>query len=915
MSTDCDCCTGIGADTPQQVENRAGLSRIAYRTGTYGEFLSSMLAAIGTTTAHGLRTRSPDDFSIAFLDSCAVVADVLTFYDERIANENYLRTATELLSIGELARLIGYSLRPGCAASANLAFRLNDPPANADPTSPGAASTALTLLSSALDGTIPAGTRVQSVPGPGQMPQMFETAADLDARWIDNALKPRRTCPYPSGYVVTGWIYLPGRGAGRSVGDKILLVDDTGAIRLRTITSIDVDPVTAIATAALDGGVISSKSNPLIAAIVPAPAGDFSDALVAQIVDGQIWDRDDLATLLTRRKWSMDAFEAAVNAARQTVPAGPRLSAFAVRPAALFGHNAPLWNSLPPTMRYAFTDTVTYTDASGKAVRPPTPYAESWDGHDGHATLGTYSLSSYSRNGSIDLDNVYPSVAPGVLLVFVDNDGATVITATVSSASAVSRSLYAINGRVTNVMLANVRGGSLGDLNPRTASVFIQDAAIALAPIALTGDVGGTSVLLDRCALRVTAGGHVAVCGERIDQEGHASVEVAKVAQATLEDGFTRLHFAEALAGTYKIGTVFFNANVVAATNGETVTEVLGSGDASVAFQSFTLKQMPLTWVPAPIPGGVEAAITVRVNGVAWKRVPYLYGSAPTDRVYALHRDKSGATVVQFGDGASFGARLPTGLENVTAIYRRGIGAAGLVGPDQLTMLVTRPPGVRDVSNPVAANGAEDPETVEQSRANAPIAVRTLERIVTLDDYADFVRASAGIAKARVDTGWRGAQRVIILTVAGPAGAPVVDGSDQANALLKAVNAAAEAPYPVLIKSFRPRSFSAAAALVTDPAYVLENVQAAVRAALWNAFSFDARAFGQPVFHSEVIAVIQSVPGVIAGTLTSFCYTETTPPTLEDRLDAQPAALSGSDAVGAELIAIDPVPAILTVLT
>ena len=59
--------------------------------------------------------RDDDDFSIALLDAWATVADVLTFYQERIANEAYLRTATERLSVLELARLIGYQLRPGVA--------------------------------------------------------------------------------------------------------------------------------------------------------------------------------------------------------------------------------------------------------------------------------------------------------------------------------------------------------------------------------------------------------------------------------------------------------------------------------------------------------------------------------------------------------------------------------------------------------------------------------------------------------------------------------------------------------------------------------------------------------------------------------------------------------------------------------
>jgi hypothetical protein len=906
MSTDCDCCAGIGIETPQDVDSRAGLPAIAYRTGDYGEFLSSMLERIGTTTAQGLRTRSPDDFSIAFLDSCAVVADVLTFYDERIANENYLRTATELLSIGELARLIGYALRPGCSASAFLAFRLNDPPANADPAAPGAASAALAKLSSALGATIPAGTKVQSMPGPGQLPQTFETTADLDARWINNALKPLRTRPYPTGQAGIDKIYLPNRGSGLSIGDRVMLIDNTGMLsaRVKTAKSIDIDRATAVATVTLDGGSAAVASAMPVQATLPAPSGDFSDTLVGQIVDGKIWDRADLATLIARRSWSVDAFEATVNAKRQASGPGANLSAYAVRTAALFGHNAPLWDSLPPTLRYDYTATEISSSPSVMA-----PYKVSWDDSKTD-TLSTYPLSTYQKDGTIDLDNVCPSIVPGTVLIFVD--GKIVVTASVKSVRTVSRSLYAMGGRVTNVLLTAALSS---DLHPRTTAVYIQDAPIALAPMQTAPNINGTSVLLDRCALRVAAGSNVAVSGERSDHAGRSSVEIMEVAKATLEDGYTRLTFAQALGGTYQFDTVSFNANVAPASNGETVNEVLGSGDASIPFQRFTLKQLPLTWISAPVPSGVDAAITVRVDGVAWKRVPYLYGSAPTDRVYALTRDKSGATVVQFGDGATFGVRLPTGTENVTAVYRRGIGSAALVAPEQLSMLVTRPPGVRDVTNPLAANGAADPETVEQSRANAPMAVRTLDRIVSLDDYADFARVSAGIAKARVDCAWRGSQRVIILTVAGPAGAPVVDGSKQATALLSEIVAVAQADYPIALKSYRPRSFVVSAALVSDPDYVVDAVYAAVRDALWTTFSFDAREFGQPVFQSEVVSVIQNVKGVVAATLTSFCFSDAAPPTLEERLDAQPAALSGSDAAGAELLTIDPIPAVLTVLT
>src|SRR6516162_870480 len=132
---------GCGASTPPLVTpfNRPGLSTLSYRIGTYDAFLRDMLAqlhacAIADGPNQGLRplasltSRAADDPAIALLDAFAVMADVLAFYQERIANEGYLRTATERLSVLQLARMIGYELSPGVAASAFLAFTVDDSP-------------------------------------------------------------------------------------------------------------------------------------------------------------------------------------------------------------------------------------------------------------------------------------------------------------------------------------------------------------------------------------------------------------------------------------------------------------------------------------------------------------------------------------------------------------------------------------------------------------------------------------------------------------------------------------------------------------------------------------------------------------------------------------------------------------------
>src|SRR5260370_33886264 len=138
MKPSCGCCKGIEPFTPVTERNRPGLDALVYRVGTYATFFETMKAALSggdLSALAALRTRDTDDPAIAFLDAWSLVADVLSFYQERIANEGYLRTATERRSILELARLVGYTLRPGVAATAYLAYTLD--PNNEVTISPG----------------------------------------------------------------------------------------------------------------------------------------------------------------------------------------------------------------------------------------------------------------------------------------------------------------------------------------------------------------------------------------------------------------------------------------------------------------------------------------------------------------------------------------------------------------------------------------------------------------------------------------------------------------------------------------------------------------------------------------------------------------------------------------------------------
>ncbi len=124
-------------NSPKPIYNRPGLPAIVYRVGDYNSFRQRLLSQLSSKIVlddtslprrflENLTTRSNEDPAIALLDAWAVVADVLTFYQERIANEGYLRTATERFSVLQLARTIGYELSPGVAASTYLAFTVDD---------------------------------------------------------------------------------------------------------------------------------------------------------------------------------------------------------------------------------------------------------------------------------------------------------------------------------------------------------------------------------------------------------------------------------------------------------------------------------------------------------------------------------------------------------------------------------------------------------------------------------------------------------------------------------------------------------------------------------------------------------------------------------------------------------------------
>lgn len=239
----CGCCSGVTNRTPLPVHNRPGLSSVAYRVGTHPEFVASMIAALtatGRPRLAALTTRETDDFTIALLDAWAVVGDVLTFHNERLVQESWLRTAVDRRSLQELGRLVGHRMAPGVAAQTHVALAVEPPPTvpEAAGRDPGVAPPVTPEVIE-----VAAGLRVQSIPGPGEEPQTFETVEPVVARPAHNAMPAARTIMATPG-AGDEHVWLAGTATNLGRGDLLLFVGgsvDDEHWDLKVLDRVEVD--------------------------------------------------------------------------------------------------------------------------------------------------------------------------------------------------------------------------------------------------------------------------------------------------------------------------------------------------------------------------------------------------------------------------------------------------------------------------------------------------------------------------------------------------------------------------------------------------------------------------------------------------------------------------------------------------
>ncbi len=881
--------------TPLPVSNPPGQPALRRRVATQATAKATMLRALSATHADALAdftARTDDDFAVALVDAAAVVADIVTFYTDAFCNEHYLRTATERRSVTELARLLGYQVQPGLAPTANLAFML-------DPTQGSPAET-----------VIAAGTSVQSSPDPGQLPVVYETLDDLVARPAWNAMAPRRFVPHPdrpgTSLSFAGTVNV-------GAGDGVLLRsgDATAPIQFGIVTAVvGVDSIPPLpgragapARTSVTVAIVANRIVDPPADLLPAAATGGRVPSSVSWIAGRKVTAADLDAALAARSTSLSEIGGAFAAA----PATPATALLFRQQRAIFGSQGPLAGSVAANaaleVKHLEVVPVAVLTWASKLRLP-------WE----DATLATYPAGV---TGDIFLDGAGPAVPIHSMIVV--RDGSSWAAYAVADSESASVAASGISGRATRVHVATAAG--LGSFNVRRTTVFAAPISVALADVPAPETLALGHIELDGLQLGLRAGRPVIVTGASVDDAGHPSGWVTALGEVVHDFGTARsttLTLTDPLPAAFARSTTTVNLNVVDASQGETRREILGSGDGRRAFQSFTLRQPPLTYLSAGTANGRRSTLTVWVDEVQWTPVDSFASCGPSDRVYVV-RDVEGSSVVQFGDGVT-GARLPTGAATVRAVYRTGGGIAGRVRAGQLSLPTSRSGGVTAVTNPAASIGGIDPETIDSARASAPLRVTTLDRIVSLADYALYARAFPGVAKAQAVWARAAGHRGVLVTAAGAGGDVLAATVGIGASLVGAIGQVADPLVPFSVVAHAPRSFRLAVNVRTDPARVRGDVLATADEQLRSSFSFDARDLGQAVAASEVLALLQGVTGVVAATITSMWIADGDastgapggPPSdllvANAPLPGIDIGVAGSPVTGAELLVLDRAP-------
>lgn len=773
---------------PTVVCNPPDLPAINYRVGDYLSFRDKLLRpAPGETQLTGWQPGAQGDLAVQMVEWWAYLADILSFYNERIANETYLGTAILSESVNHLVQLLGYRPRPALGSKVTLAGLL--------------ASGARVPV------TLPKGMQVQSKPGPGAAPQVFELDATSQLQSPDIITakvvpKNQFLLANAGAPAAANTLWLAGKVGGVKAGDSLLLINSKALGASPSIADYAWISVTAL----------QSATGPLGD---PVTALSFTPIASTLAANAQASDYVLLRSGQSSPLWGFPTSTASLTVSPLLISRRVGVGIPVLPIATTTVHLAGLARSLTPGGLFLL-------DAAPRSGLAPVP-----------RIVGTYSEQFWYANCGANADaSVLPtSNTPPPIGIPIS----TLTTGAVPTAWAEKASAPSITVRYA---FAHV-----GGLTPmlQAADVAYPGGGTTLAPFNADQNFpdAETTVLVE---------------------DGGGDASLAFITPTAAGAALTLSPAQPTLTLTSPIDAMF---NLLPFSRGKTVpTEVLGSGNPVVTAQDFTLKNAPVIYFadPASVSGdGFNSTVQVSVNNVIWREVQSFYGQQPNSQVFVLREDDSGKTHVTLGDGLN-GALPPTGSNNIVATYRYGADTAPPAA-ETLTVIQSPQPGLKALRNPLQPTGGADADDPTRLKTLAPQSVLTFGRAVSKDDYvAIALTAGANKASAAYVFDPISQRPKVTLWVAG-----------DANAVASAKQAALAAAMPgqgLDVETATPVEMTLSLTFLCDSTLDAHEINTALTAALTDPDMglFGARAIGigQVIYDSQIEAACLKVAGVQA---------------------------------------------------
>lgn len=823
---------------PRRAFNRPGLPRIAYRIGRYADFREAMTRALDAAPELAAWThRHPDDPGIALMEGAALLGDILSFYQEHYANEAYLRTAAWRESVAELVRLTGYRLAPGIAGRATLAFEVRG-------------GSPLTLR---------AGFPVKADLEAQDTPAEFETDSELIAHphlGRFNLFRPRR-----HGLVIAGGqnrFELAMADAATDAaaleavelkkGDRLLLLPEDNLLALFFQLFLGWKPLEQPA------------EEIVVVDAVERTRGRVVVTLAGQLTHG--WFTQCRAFRLGRtfKHYGANAAKDFVTFDLATTP--------------------PTSTSAPTKFvrdLRAFTDlgTAGYSDIDARVFPLD---LEATDLAAGAQVVITGAVS----------DGISASVPFAVARRITAVANAAPQWANVSSVATYLRLDDVLAPHWTDFATDRDADGIEIESDIRTLRLHeTRGPALRLRPLntpvatAFNSGVGALHYYGSAAQAQALAGrrlylSHADGRGEELTCTNAAvdfptpAPDVARMWPLNFDRVpavFTPADFDEPEPAVTAFG------NLVDATQGKTQRDaVLGNGDNRLRFQTFALPKAPLTYVltAGAVPPHTPE-LEVWVNDRLWTRVDAFYGHGPDEQIYIVREDAEGVSHVQFGDGET-GVRLPSGIRNVRAVYRAGVGAQGELEAGATPTATERPQGFDKVSLAGIVSGGAEAEDGDKARLAAPGKVQSLGRLVSITDYESETLAVPGVVTASAAWDLYGGVPAVLLRVLLAAGREAEFDAVRAT-LAHAQRCTGPDRTPLVVEQARLRYVFLDLTYALDASFAPETVDTAVRAVLGLAgdttqersgvFGLRARRLGEPEYASRIEGRVQNVAGVL----------------------------------------------------